>query len=236
MIGTVRDHVRERVDGLTNPVFIKQMIWVLVFFVLMLVTLRASIVFMETRYPDQVRPDDLILDLVPDMPIFILLSEAALFITFSLMFYGLWQGRFQQMPRLFFLLIMMYFLRALIIPLTPLAQIKSPDEYYAEMHLIATYFYQGMYFSGHTATVCILAAFFKAPRLRITFTVLAAVQIISLLLSHAHYSIDIVGGLFAAYFVVTFDFMKLVPRGLRDNPWMPWVTDNPLQPAPNPSR
>ena len=92
----------------------------------------------------------------------------------------------------------MYLLRAGIMVLTPLAPAQgegpflfSPQQY-------------GMFPSGHVAALTLLAMLTPAdrPRLRTLQRVLVAVMAAALVLAHGHYSIDVVGGLLLAYFVV----------------------------------
>jgi hypothetical protein len=86
-----------------------------------------------------------------------------------------------------------------------------------------------MYFSGHSANAMTQVLFFRNERwrgVRISWFILplAIGQMLSLLISHQHYSIDIVGALFVAYFVTTFDFTQIIPPALRSNRFMPWYS------------
>jgi hypothetical protein len=44
----------------------------------------------------------------------------------------------------------------------------------------------------------------------------------AMIIGHQHYSIDLFGAIFVAYFVLTFDFGRLIPRRLANVTWMPW--------------
>jgi len=62
----------------------------------------------------------------------------------------------------------------------------------------------GEFPSGHMASVflcMLLVDKAKSPRIRAAMAVLVVVECVSLLISHQHYSIDIVGGLLLSYFV-----------------------------------
>jgi hypothetical protein len=230
MTHAITTHIKPTIAALTNPVFLKKMAWALGFFAVMLVTLYLNIQFLKTEYPEPVRPDDLLLDVLPEITEFIVIGEVLAFIGLGISGFILWQGRFQQGPRLLFVVTFMFMLRAFTLPLTPLAQIQPPAENYTPAHFIAHTFYEGMFFSGHTASAFILAFFFRGHRLRPLLFVLAFAQGLSLLLSHSHYSIDIVGGFFVAYFVTHFDFMRLVPGPLRRVRWLPWYDAESFQP------
>ena len=92
----------------------------------------------------------------------------------------------------------MYLLRAGIMVLTPLAPSQgdgpflfSPQQY-------------GMFPSGHVAALTLLAMLTPPdrPRLRMLQRTLVGVMAAALVLAHGHYSIDVVGGLLLAFFVV----------------------------------
>lgn len=214
--------VRRTIYDLTRPVFIKQMAWVLLLWGLLIITALHNIRFMKTRYPKPPRPDDLILDLFKGSDSFITFAAIAGSLGTFLIVYIMWREGFKRVPKLLFLLVIMYFIRAFTIPLTPLAQIRDPAATYAESNIIAQNFYHGMFFSGHTASAFIQVFFIKGHPMRPVAAAIAVIQVIALLGSHSHYSIDIFGGFFVAYFVAHFDFMRLVPRRLHTVRWMPW--------------
>jgi membrane-associated phospholipid phosphatase len=61
-----------------------------------------------------------------------------------------------------------------------------------------------MFPSGHAASVMLCTLMVDradAPRAHIALVVLTVAECLALLLCHAHYSIDIVGGLLLSYFV-----------------------------------
>lgn len=208
-----------------QPLFIKQMIWVAAFWVFTVTMILLNIHFLKTNYPNPVRPDDLILDIFPENKDFIAVGDllSAIQVGAVVFIFLIWQNGIKGLPRLLFLLGLMYLIRAFSFNLTPLAQIQPPSENFPEQHIIAQTFYHGMYFSGHTASAFIQAMFFKGYRYQWIIFLLATGQAISLLLSHSHYSIDVHGGLFVAYFIAHFDWMRLVPSSLRSVKWMPWA-------------
>jgi len=62
----------------------------------------------------------------------------------------------------------------------------------------------GEFPSGHMASVFLCMLFVdraKSPRIWIAMVVLVVVEAVSLLMSHQHYSIDVVGGLLLSYFI-----------------------------------
>ncbi len=70
--------------------------------------------------------------------------------------------------------------------------------------LLLNIYQHGMFPSGHTyltAVIFFLIDRTRTPRLKTATGVLCIAEMILLLLSHAHYSIDLVGGLMVAYLV-----------------------------------
>ncbi len=85
--------------------------------------------------------------------------------------------------------------------LTPLGQPVGNKETMG-IGLLLNIYQHGMFPSGHT---CLTAVIFflidrdRTPRLKIATGILCVIEMVCLLLSHAHYSIDLVGGLMVAF-------------------------------------
>jgi hypothetical protein len=216
-------------DVVRDPVFVKQMVWVGLLCAFMVVIILLNIDYLEANYPAPPRPPDRLLDAIgPDYD-FLQIGEVFSRLQIGLMaiFFLSSANRLRRLPRLFFCLATMYILRSFAFTLTPLAQMTPPGEYFEPSNLIAQKFYHGMFFSGHTASALIQAFFFWNDRvkgIRITWFVLplALVQMSAMIVGHQHYSIDLFGAIFVAYFVLTFDFTRFIPRRLANVTWMPW--------------
>jgi hypothetical protein len=202
-------------DDLTQPILLKQFAWVTVFGAVAIVIMLMNINFLRTNYADAVRPQDLILDNIPQFDIFVDIAEYVSMFQGLVVLALLWYQRFVGAPRLLFILLLMFLTRSFTMILTPLADTLPIEDTYASSNIIAQHFYYGMFFSGHTASAFIQAFFFKGNPFRPVLFGLAMMQVISLFLSHGHYSIDIVAGFFVAYTYTHFDFMRLVPERFR---------------------
>ena len=209
---------------ITRPLFVKQMIWVLAFCVVATLIILTNIEYLRTHYSKAVRPNDFFLEMIPKTNALAPLSDIVGRAGALIIIYVMWEERFRRVPKLIFLLGAMYILRSFAIILTPLGQIQPPAKFYSEANILAQSFYYGMFFSGHTASAFIQVFFIKGHRLRPYAIAIAIIMVFGLLASHAHYSIDIFGGFFVAYFFVNFDFMCFVPKSLREVHWMPWYT------------
>jgi hypothetical protein len=225
VIDRTLDLAQRTIGDLTRPRFLKQMVWAFGYWVVMCLILYTNIQIMKDLFPNPPQPPDLMFKYLPEMKIFIPISEGLISFHILLVLFILWQGRFEELPKVVFLVVTMYVIRAFTIILTPLGQIQDPSVNFSESHILAQTFYQGMYFSGHTGITFTTAFYLKGRRLRPVLFLLASAQGFSLVASHSHYTIDIVGAIFVAYFVSHFDFMRLVPDRLRDVPWLPWYDD-----------
>lgn len=104
-----------------------------------------------------------------------------------------------RMPEYMAVIAIMYLLRAALVLLTPLAHARGEGPPTA-----FPLFINGMFPSGHTAAALLffwLTDAGRAPVLRRAQLALFVVVVAGLLISHGHYSIDIVGGALLAYFV-----------------------------------
>jgi hypothetical protein len=229
----LKQHLSEIWIVIKDPIFIKQMLWITLLVVLMLISILANIDFLKTNYPDDTltRPGDRVLDAIPPNYDFLQIGETVSRLEMSVVafFFLTSTQRLRRLPKMLFLLCVMFILRGFAITLTPLAQITPPGEHFPESNFIAQNFYHGMFFSGHSSSALIQAFFFWPYRfkgIRITWFILpiAIMEVISMIWGHQHYSIDIFTAFFVVYFVMTFEFMRLVPKSLLEVKWMPWWT------------
>lgn len=170
---------------------------------------------LNNYYPNPVAPQDIVLDNVGPFPLFIIVGELAGSSSILLYWYTAYRQGFTTLPEFLSKLGIMYALRALTIVLTPLASIQPNGGGHATPVLSNLYF--GMFFSGHTASAFIIYyidRYSKRTRLLKLFT--ANVVAISLILSHSHYSIDIVGGILVAYLIKDITIVKPINKMLHN--------------------
>ncbi|MGB4581128.1 MAG: hypothetical protein WBI91_04600 [Coriobacteriia bacterium] len=162
------------------------------------VATEAASRFIVARFPDRPLLPDLLLGVLPHVPEARYVTSAAITVAFLLFaFYAFGHAR-SQIPAFIAMIAIMYLLRAALLVLTPFANANNGAP--AAFPL----FQYGMFPSGHTAAVFLLARFTDAktaPAVRRAECVLAAIVVLGLLLSRSHYSIDIAGGALLAYFV-----------------------------------
>ena len=163
-------------------------------------TLLANLLIVRA-FPDAARPDDLLFELLPHvrsarwLTVVALVLGFGVFLTDLLRRDGLGSRRLQVAATTFAL---MYLLRAGMTVLTPLASAQGDEPF------VFTPQQYGMFPSGHTAVMTVLALLTppERPWTRRILWAMVLVMITGLLLARGHYSIDIVGGLLLAYFVV----------------------------------
>ncbi len=164
------------------------------------ITSFAGNVLIIERFPDRPRPDDLILQMVPASRFAQYVTEVAVIGSLVLLaVYAFTRAR-EDLADIVAIFGVMYLIRSVLMVLTPLASAYAGSGSFGAIPLDQV----GMFPSGHAA-----AAFFvfvlidgkRAPGMRRAALVLMLVQWTALLASHAHYSIDLVGGVLLGYFV-----------------------------------
>lgn len=164
------------------------------------ITSFAGNVLIIERFPDRPRPDDLILQLIPASRLAQYVTEVVVIGSLVLLaVYAFTRAR-DDLADMIAIFGVMYLIRSVLMVLTPLANAYTGAGSFGAIPLDQV----GMFPSGHAA-----AAFFvfvlidgeRAPGMRRVALVLMLVQWAAILASHAHYSIDVVGGILLGYFV-----------------------------------
>ena len=157
--------------------------------------------FLDKYYPNPVRPQDLILDNINEYTIFVKIGEVAGWLQLLLVIITLARKNFKGAGEYLVRSGIFYIFRGFAIILNPLAQIQDPVAN-GSNPILATLLYKGMFFSGHAGIVFLLFFLHKENnRMKWIKLMIAITVACSVLLSHSHYSIDVVGGILAAYAV-----------------------------------
>lgn len=162
--------------------------------------------FIAMRWPDRPTPPDFLFEILPLVEWTQYLTDLALLAEVGLIFWYISRGRWRLFPQMAAMFAIMHLARAVITVLTPLGGPLGNGAFYGFIHVQQN----GQFPSGHVAGAFILYLFVdasEAPRLKAVMLALAVVECVSLLLSHGHYSIDIVGGLMLGY-IVYHEFTK----------------------------
>ena len=161
-------------------------------------TLYSNRVILE-RFPDRPYPRDLLFELLPYVSWTRYLTVVALVIGFSLFLYYALRYEPRRIPAFTAIFALMYLFRAVMIALTPLGSAQGKGAFVLGVQQY------GMFPSGHVAAALILVLLTsadRAPALHRMQVLLVTLELTGLILAHGHYSIDVVGGLLLAYFVV----------------------------------
>lgn len=165
-----------------------------------LATLLANVLIVRS-FPDAPRPDDLLFEILPYvsparwLTVVALAGGFGLFLGDLVRHDGLRSRRLAAAGAMFAL---MYFSRAVITVLTPLAPAHGDGAFVMEPQQY------GMFPSGHVGALTLLLLLSPAERpwVRRVQALMLVLMILGLLLARGHYSIDIVGGLLLSYVVV----------------------------------
>lgn len=156
----------------------------------------------QSLYPDRPKPPDLLFDLLPHLA-WTQFAVEALYVGGAVLLgiYAFRREHRRQIPEFIALFGLMEVFRAAIIVLTPLAIPYDAATHFTVNSNIRNW---GEFPSGHAATMLLFYLIIDredAPGIKRALAAMIVAEIIVLLISHSHYSIDIVGGLLLGYFV-----------------------------------
>lgn len=166
--------------------------------------------FIDDHFTNLVTPHDLILDNVDEYPVFVKIGELAGWLQLILVIATLARKEFRGAGMYLAKAGIFYTFRGMTIILNPLAQIQDPVAN-GSNPVLAELFYKGMFFSGHTGIAFLLFFLHKENNVMKWVKLGVACLVgVSVLLSHSHYSIDVVGGILAAYAVSRIKIPKAI--------------------------
>jgi membrane-associated phospholipid phosphatase len=167
-------------------------------------------------YPDRPVVPDLLFDILPYVPAAQYAFDALVAANIIMMLYYAFAVDRKHAGYYLFTVGVGYVARAILMALTPLGQPTGNNETMG-IGLLLNIYQHGMFPSGHTyltAVIFFLIDRRRAPRLKTTTGIFCICEMILLLLSHAHYSIDLVGGLMTAF--LTFYLMNRFKERFRE--------------------
>ena len=156
----------------------------------------------QSLYPDRPKPPDLLFDLLPHLAWMQFVVEA-IYIGGAVLLgvYAFRRENRRKIPEIIALFGLMEVFRAIIMVLTPLATPYDAATHFSVSEGIRNW---GEFPSGHAATMLLFYLVVDrdtAPRLKLALLWMNVAEVVALLMSHSHYSIDIVGGYLLGYFV-----------------------------------
>jgi membrane-associated phospholipid phosphatase len=130
------------------------------------------------------------------------LTDTAVLVSIAILLYYIIKNDYLYFPYYFTVFAFGYLLRGIFIILNPVGSVLGNLTHYGLTNVLQ----HGMFPSGHVMLVFIayyISNGIMPKYFRAILFLICLVEIISLILSRGHYSIDIVGGFLLAYFVVT---------------------------------
>lgn len=171
---------------------------ILLFFAAALNFVGSNII--QKYFPDRLPPSDLLFKLTPYIPWTQYLTDLANIFSFFLMIYYLIKYAKNDQNFIVLNYAFAYGLRAFLIVLTPLGGALGNNMYYGLTNIQQF----GAFPSGHTIMVVLTYMLVDdkiTPRLKNVALASVIAEVVSLILSRGHYSIDIVGAFLVCYFV-----------------------------------
>ncbi|MBI2589548.1 phosphatase PAP2 family protein [Candidatus Berkelbacteria bacterium] len=158
----------------------------------------ASSAFIATYFPYRQPLDDLLFILLPYVSWTQYWTDLANLFGIALIFFYMLRGRVNKLPFYITIFTVGYLMRALITPLTPLGGPLGNGASYG----LTTIEQNGQFPSGHVMILMIaylLVDGKSEPVIKFLLLASLLIEIVTLLLSNGHYSIDVIGGLLVGY-------------------------------------
>jgi membrane-associated phospholipid phosphatase len=171
----------------------------------------ASSYIIGAYFPNRPVADDIFFKLTPHLPSFSYLADLFVVIAIGALIFIAYKKPAYIAP-IIISLSLIWIIRAFLNVLTPLADPSGDTEVYGFLETTPLF---GMFPSGHTATI--FAAYFwsnfvKNRNLGKLLLLIGGLEILSLLVTRGHYSIDIVGGIVLAFAVVRYTTKRLLGK------------------------
>lgn len=162
-------------------------------------TLMSELV--QHLYPDRPIVPDLLFDVLPFVPWLEFATDPIVAASIVIILYVAFAVDRKRTAYYFFAVAAGYVGRGIMAIMTPLGRPTGNLDTYG-LGALLTVYQHGMFPSGHAylaAVIYFLIDRAVAPRLKMATGILAIAEIVTTLLSHGHYSIDLVGGVMLAY-------------------------------------
>jgi membrane-associated phospholipid phosphatase len=158
----------------------------------------------QRLYPDRPIVPDLLFTLLPDIPVLAYVTDPIMLAAIVLLFWYMFSRDRDHLPFHFFSVGILYVGRGLLSILTPLGRPTGNLDSYGVGELVNLK-QHGMFPSGHVmlaSAIYFLIDGKRHPGFKRTAGLLCLAEIVTLILSRGHYSIDIVGGLMLSFIVI----------------------------------
>ncbi len=158
----------------------------------------------QRLYPDRPIVPDLLFTLLPNVPVLAYVTDPIMIATIALLFWYIFGYDRRYLPWHLVTVAVAYALRALLMILTPLGRPTGNLDSYG-VSVVVNLKQHGMFPSGHTmlaAVIFLLVDGKRHPGFKRATGLLCLAEMVTLILSRGHYSIDIAGGVMLSLIVV----------------------------------
>jgi membrane-associated phospholipid phosphatase len=155
-------------------------------------------------YPDRPIVPDLLFTLLPDIPVLAFVTDPIMIAAIVLLFWYMFRRDRSHLPYYFFTVGVLYVFRGLLMVLTPLGRPTGNLDSYG-VSIAVNLKQHGMFPSGHTmlaAAIYFLIDGKRHPGFKRAAGLLCLAEMITLLLSRGHFSIDLAGGVMLSFIVI----------------------------------
>jgi membrane-associated phospholipid phosphatase len=158
----------------------------------------------QRLYPDRPIVPDLLFTLLPDIPVLAYVTDPIMIAAIVLLFWYMFSHDRNHLPFYFFSVGILYVGRGMLSILTPLGRPTGNLDSYG-VSILVNLKQHGMFPSGHTmlaAAIYFLIDGKRHPGFKWAAGLLCLAEMITLILSRGHYSIDLAGGVMLSFIVI----------------------------------
>ncbi len=158
----------------------------------------------QRLYPDRPMVPDILFTLLPDVPVLAYVTDPIMVLDIVLILWYAFGRERNHLPFFFFSVGITYVGRGLLMILTPLGRPTGNLDSYG-VSILVNLKQHGMFPSGHlslASAIYFLIDGRKHPEFKWAAGLLALAEMITLILSRGHYSIDVVGAVMLGYIAI----------------------------------
>ncbi|MFH0853639.1 MAG: phosphatase PAP2 family protein [bacterium] len=156
--------------------------------------------FTSTHWGNLPSINDLILDRLPYYDLYFI-GEMIFWVFLAILFFLLWRNKQVDFNYIIFVIGLFYIIRPIFLLFMPIGHPIDAPLFEDRFHLYPPYAY---FPSGHVGLTTIMVLFLPTQKMRLWFFIVLIIFSIGMLVTRAHYTADVIGGMVIAYALFVF--------------------------------